>query len=55
MNDRSIDPDGLYREAYLLYEIEKHCPIIPYPMVKDTSEILRKGKYLMKIVTDAHS
>ena len=55
MTDRSIEPDGQYREACRLYETEKLRHIIPYPGVKDTLEMLRKSGYPMGIVTDAHS
>jgi putative hydrolase of the HAD superfamily len=55
MTDRSLSPDGMYKEACRIYEKEKLRSITPYPGVMATLETLRQCGYPMGIVTDAHS
>ncbi|MDP3564127.1 MAG: HAD family hydrolase [Methanoregula sp.] len=55
MTDRSLSPDGLYKDACRIYEKEKLGSITPYPGVVSTLETLRQCGYPMGIVTDAHS
>lgn len=55
MVDRSLSPEGTYKEACRIYEREKLRHITPYDGVKETLEILKERGYPMAIVTDAHA
>jgi putative hydrolase of the HAD superfamily len=53
MSDRSISPDGTYKDACRIYETEKLRHITPYSGVRETLELFRDTGYPMAIVTDA--
>jgi putative hydrolase of the HAD superfamily len=53
MTDRSLSPDGIYKDACRMYEAEKLRHITLYSGVMETFEVLREHGYFMGIVTDA--
>ena len=53
MIDRSLSPDGMYKDACRIYETEKLRHITPYSGVRETLEVLRGCGYPVGIVTDA--
>ena len=55
LNDRNLEPDGIYRDACRMYERVKMENITPYRGVHETLGILSGSGYRMGIVTDAHS
>jgi len=55
LNDRNLEPDGVYRNACRMYERVKMENITPYKGVRETLAVLSESGYRMGIVTDAHS
>jgi len=55
LNDRNLEPDGVYRNACRMYERVKMENITPYKGVRETLAALSVSGYRMGIVTDAHS
>jgi len=53
MSDRSLSPDGIFKDVCRIYEAEKLHHITPYSGVMETLEILKELGYPMGIVTDA--